>query len=131
MTEAGILFKQLSSSSGENTVAEYKTLFKDGGRAHFDITQIDSKKEGEKRRNMLVNMKFKAKSQTNSTFASWTTNLMTRYSEKSIAAGIKKALNLSKSLVLSRCPEDMEFLVSRWSPESHFLLQHGASFGQL
>lgn len=44
---------------------------------------------------------------------------MTCYSEKITIAGIKKALNMSKSLVISRCPEDLGLLLSLWSSESH------------
>lgn len=64
-------------------------------------------------------MKFEEKSQTNSTFASWITKLMTRYLEKITTAGIKRALNLLKGLAINRWPEDLELLISRWSSESH------------
>lgn len=64
---------------------------------------------------------FEAKSQTNSIFAGWTTKLMAHdiYSEKIISAGIGRALNLSKKLPINRSPMDLEFLISRWSTESH------------
>lgn len=41
------------------------------------------------------------------------------FSKKITEIGIRKALNLSKSLANNWTPEDMEFLVSRWSTESH------------
>lgn len=68
------------------------------------------------------NMKFEAESQTNSTLASWATKLMTRYLEKITATGIKKALNLSKSLDINRCLEDLKLLVRRWTFESHTII---------
>lgn len=33
--------------------------------------------------------------------------------------GIRKPLNLSKGLAIDRSPEGIEFLISRWSTESH------------
>lgn len=56
---------------------------------------------------------------------------MTHYSEKITEAGIKRALNLLKSLATSRCPEDLELLVSRWNSESDTLSLHGTNFAKL
>lgn len=33
--------------------------------------------------------------------------------------GIRKALNLSKGTAINRIREDLEFLITRWSTESH------------
>lgn len=41
------------------------------------------------------------------------------YSTKVTATGIRKALNLSKSLAINRCTDDMEFPISTWSIRSH------------
>lgn len=40
------------------------------------------------------------------------------FSNKISQVGIRKALNLSKGLAINRSPEDMEFLISRWSIKS-------------
>lgn len=64
---------------------------------------------------------FEAKSQTSLSFVEWATALMkdSVCSDAIISAGIGKALNLSKTLVVNRSPLDLEFLISRWSVESH------------
>lgn len=64
---------------------------------------------------------FEAKSQTSSPFVEWATALIkdSVCSDAIISTGIGKALNLSKTLVINRSPWDLEFLISRWSVESH------------
>lgn len=64
---------------------------------------------------------FEVNSQTKSAFAEWATTLMAKkeYVDKIVSTGIGKALNLSKTLFINRSPMDLEFLISRWSVESH------------
>lgn len=38
---------------------------------------------------------------------------------KMLTVGVKKALNCSRIRLVTRVHEDLEFLVSRWSLESH------------
>lgn len=73
---------------------------------------------------------FEAKSQTSPSFVPWATKLMmdTIHSDAIVSAGIGKALNLSKTLVINRNPLDLEFLISRWSIESHTFV---AAWGEL
>lgn len=58
---------------------------------------------------------FEAKSHTSLSFVQWSTVLMkdSVCSDTIISAGIGKALNLSKTLVINRSPWDLEFLTSR------------------
>lgn len=51
------------------------------------------------------------------------------YSDAIVSAGIGKALNLSKTLVINRSPLDLEFLISRWSIESHTFIAAWGEFG--
>lgn len=50
-------------------------------------------------------------------------------SDAIISAGIGKALNLLKTLIINRSPLDLEFLISRWSVESHTLVAARGEFG--
>lgn len=77
---------------------------------------------------------FEAKSQTNPAFAQWASDLMAKkgYPDKIISAGIGKALNLSKTLYINKSPADLEFLIFRWSVESHtFVTAWGEFFPTL
>lgn len=122
MTRADVPFEQSSSSSGEN-VSSYKTPFLDHKKGEGILINHRSvlKMRIQKVKLCWTNTKFEAKSQKNSKFATWVSKLMSHstYSEKIIAAGIRKALNLSNRLAINRCPIDLDFLVSRWSTESH------------
>lgn len=74
---------------------------------------------------------FEAKSHTSSSSVEWATVLIkdSVCSDAIISAGIGKALNLSKTLVINRSPLDLEFLISRWSIESHIFVAAWGEFG--
>lgn len=73
-----------------------------------------------------------AKSQTSPSFVPWATKLMmdTSHFDAIISVGIGKALNLSKTRVINRSPLDLEFLISRWSIESHTFVAAWGGFGR-
>lgn len=72
-------------------------------------------------------VKFEAKSRTNSLFTTSVTKLMaiSTYLMMISKTGIRKALNLSKGIAINRSLGNLEFLIARWSTESHIFLQHG------
>lgn len=54
-------------------------------------------------------------------FADWVSGLsiFPDFFKKITQIGIRKTLNLSKGIAIKRCNENMEFLVLRWSIQSH------------
>lgn len=65
-------------------------------------------------------VRFEAKAQTNSVFASWAFTLMANpmFLKKISQIGIRK-LESVESLAINGSPEDVEFLISKWSTKSH------------
>lgn len=127
-------FKLTSSSSSETVPHSHQARFLDHkeGEGIWIHPRSVMRMRVERREVCWFDVDFEAKSQTNSSFVEWATELMRDNicSDAIISAGIRKALNLSETLVINRSPLDLEFLSlgGVWSPTPLWL--HGANLGQ-
>lgn len=73
---------------------------------------------------MWTELQYEAKSQSNIMFTVWANHLMSNsvITHKTTHTGIKKVLNLLKSLAINKRDDDIEFLIIRWSMESHIFI---------
>lgn len=106
-TEVDTSLEQTSSSSKERVNPAYKTLFMDHKVGDDIMVRLRSLRMRVESKICWINVKFDAKSQTNSMFASRVSNLKTNstFSKKITKTVIGEALNLSKSLAINRSPE--------------------------
>lgn len=132
-TEAEFPFELNSSSSSETIPYGHQTPFLDHkeGEGVWVHPRSVMRMRVERGEVCWSDVSFEAKSQTSPSFVEWSTALMkdSVWSDAIISAGIGKALNLSKSLVVNRSPLDLEFLISRWSTESHTFVAAWGEFG--
>lgn len=76
---------------------------------------------------------FESKTQSNQSYdACVRTNLeILGFSTKLLKVGVKKALNCSRLLSITRHHQDLEFLIFQWSVESHNIIAPWKEFGPL
>lgn len=131
--EAEFPFGLTSSSSSEAVLHGHQTPFLDHkeGEGIWIHPRSVTRMRVERGEVCWSDIDFEAKSQTNSSFVDWATKLMKDgvCSDAIVSAGIGKALNLSKTLVINRSPLDLEFFISRWSVESHTFVAAWGEFG--
>lgn len=132
-TEADIPFKLTSSSSRETIPHDHQTPFMDHkeGQGIWIHPRLVMRLRAERVEICWSVVDFEAKSQTNPAFASWTTELMadSAYSDAIVSASNGKDLNLLKTPIINKSPLDLEFLISRWSVESHTFVAAWGEFG--
>lgn len=121
--EANIPFEQSSGSSLGATPRDHQTPLMDHKEGDWILIHPRSvlRMRVEKVEFCWSDVDFEAKFETSPSFAKWATALMAKkkYSDSIVSVGIGKALSLSKNLFINKNPMDLEFLISRWSIETH------------